>query len=76
MGLGKTIIIGGIAVMAIGGHELLACELSQAPKAAASLATAVTIVRKPVRLVLPPRVRLERRDPATAPFPSRRIILQ
>ncbi|PCE40900.1 hypothetical protein [Rhizorhabdus dicambivorans] len=73
--MGRTIIIGGLALMAIGGHELLACELSQAPRPVAA-AAAATVARKPMRLVLPERFRTERREPAYASLPSRRIILQ
>lgn len=74
MGLGKMILFGCTAVgAAVHGHGLLACELTQAPKAVA----AVMAVQKPPKLVtLGPRVPIERRDPSYTALPSRRIILQ
>lgn len=64
-------------VSAVGGHDLLACELSQAPKAMAPLAPVATSERKPMKLVTSgERLRVERREPLHIPIPSRRIILQ
>lgn len=77
MGLGKTILLGCAVTAAIaGGHGALACELSQAPKQASALAIATAIGRRPVKLILPERWHLDRRAPAYASAPSRRIILQ
>jgi hypothetical protein len=78
LGLGKAIIVGGIvAVAAVHGHGLVACELSQAPKAMAAITPIATTERRPMKLVGPgQRPRIERREPVYVAIPSRRIILQ
>ena len=78
MGLGKAIIVGcTVTAAALHGHGLVACELSQAPKAMAAVAPIATTERKPMKLVTPgQRPRIERRAPVYDPIPSRRIILQ
>ena len=78
LGLGKAIIVGGIvAAAAVHGHGLVACELSQAPKAMAAVVPVATTERRPMKLVIPgQRPRIERRAPVYDPIPSRRIILQ
>lgn len=76
LGLGKTIIFGcAAAVATIGGHDLLACELSQAPRAA-GIANATVMARKDIRRMVPDRLPVERREPLYVAVPSRRIILQ
>lgn len=71
MGLGKIIILSGVATMfAVHAHALMACELDQAPKRAAEA------LRKPARLVQVERFRIKRPDIVYPSVRSRRIILQ
>lgn len=79
LGLGKTILFGCAAAATVHGHHLLACELSQAPKALAMVAPMATVERKPPKhsAFTPRIVRLDRRaTDYSSSVPSRRIILQ
>lgn len=71
MGLGKMIIFGGMSAMvAMQAHDLLACELDQAPRKAAE------VIRKPAMPILLARPKVVEREASYMSLRSRRIILQ